>query len=914
MPPAHKRVNKIVPAGQIHRLREGMVINMAKRKNRTRKKKRIGQKLNRLLLTMVIIAVTVSGTISVYSLYSMKHIAMENGMELGQTAAEDSETALERLAVDHLLGIAAEKAAYIEEKFAAVEAYVLGIAAQAQEIYADPESYPDRRVALPVRDSSLLAAQLLWSEELAERRQGDGVSPPFTEEILKLGNIQDLLVQYNAHNDMVSSTYVATQSGWMIQADYIAYSKYPEAEAGADQETPLFYEAAARQWYMRACESEPGQIVYTDVIKDIHEGGDCIVCASPIYHDGAVVAVAGVGSYLDTVNHAVLNVDIGEAGYAFLVNEKGQVLVSGSMQGETAAYAEQSVDLRESGNRALAEAVTGMVEGKSGFTELTLDGKEVYLAYAPLENLGWSFVTVIDVAEVVAPAKASQQMILSLTGDMADRQDTAIHRVIVFFIAVLVVIIMLGCIFGTLFAKKLTEPIRSLTEEVAKLDGGNLDYRIRLRTGDEIEDLGHAFNGMAEQLQNYVENLASITAEKERIRTEIQVASHLQADMLPESEGAFDDRDEFELAASMTPAKGVGGDFYDFFLLDENRLALVMADVSGKGVPAALFMVVSRTLIRSRLMTVKQEEEQLSRMAEEINRSLCDNNKNGMFVTAWIGVLDISTGEITYINAGHCRPLIRRKNGTCEYDDMLGGLVFAGMEDAVYRQGSFRLRQGDTLLLYTDGVTEATSLQQKLYGEDRLLRAVADAGSVTPEELLQELWKDVDAFQKDAAQFDDITMLAVTYHGNGFEEKSDKPDMDKMKDFADFVEGVLEENGISMKTTMKIQMTVDEIYSNICYYSGAEEVTVGIRIDESTDRKGGGYRESRGKKEITLYFEDDGIPYNPLERPDPDVEQLLEQRKEGGLGIYLVKQRMDRVEYEYINERNKLTVYKTNEA
>ena len=887
---------------------------MARKKKRTRRKKRIGQKLNQLLLAMVSAAVMISGTVSVYSLYSMKHIATENGTELGQTAAEDAEKALENLAVENLRSIAVEKAAYIEEKFAAVEAYVLGIAAQAQAIYENPEGFPDRRVAPPFRDSDLLAAQLLWSERLDEEgREGSAATPPLTEEILKLGNLQDMLVQYNAHNDMVSSTYVATESGWMIQADYIAYSKYNMTGAEADLAQPIFYEAAERQWYMRARESESGQIIYTDVIKDIHEGGDCIVCASPVYHNGEVVAVAGVGSYLDTVNNAVLNVDIGEAGYAFLVNEKGQVLVSGSAEGETAAYAEQAVDLRASGNRALADAVTGMVEGRSDSLELSLDGKDVYLAYAPLNSLGWSFVTVIDVAEVVAPAKASQQLILSLTSDMAGRQDTAIRRVIVFFVAILVVIILLGCIFGTLFSKKLTEPIRTLTREVAKLDGGNMDYRIRLSTGDEIEDLGHAFNSMAEQIQSYVQNLASITAEKERIRTEIQVASHLQADMLPEAVGAFDDRDEFDLAASMTPAKGVGGDFYDFFLLDENRLALVMADVSGKGVPAALFMVVSRTLIRSRLMTVGKEGEDLAHMAEEINRSLCDNNKNGMFVTAWIGVLDIATGEVAYVNAGHCRPLLRRKNGSCEYDDMLGGLVLAGMEDVVYRQGSLRLRQGDTLLLYTDGVTEATSLQQQLYGEDRLIRTIADADNVTPEELLQELWKDVDEFQKDASQFDDITMLAVTYHGNGFEEKSDKPDMDKMKDFADFVEEVLEKNSISMKTVMKIQMTVDEIYSNICYYSGAEEVTVGIRVEESSDQKDRRYKESRVKKEITLYFEDDGMPYNPLERPDPDVEKLLEQRKEGGLGIYLVKKRMDRVEYEYINERNKLTVHKTNE-
>ncbi|MDE7258740.1 MAG: cache domain-containing protein, partial [Lachnospiraceae bacterium] len=317
---------------------------MAREKKRTRRKKRIGQKLNRLLLAMVSAAVVISGTVSVYSLYSMKHIATENGTELGQTAAEDAEKALENLAVENLRSIAVEKAAYIEEKFAAVEAYVLGIAAQAQAIYENPEGFPDRRVAPPVRDSYLLAAQLLWSERLDEEgREGIAATPPLTEEILKLGNLQDMLVQYNAHNDMVSSTYVATESGWMIQADYIAYSKYNMTGAEADLAQPIFYEAAGRQWYMRAKESESGQIIYTDVIKDIHEGGDCIVCASPIYHDGEVVAVAGVGSYLDTVNNAVLNVDIGEAGYAFLINEKGQVLVSGSAEGETAAYAEQAV-------------------------------------------------------------------------------------------------------------------------------------------------------------------------------------------------------------------------------------------------------------------------------------------------------------------------------------------------------------------------------------------------------------------------------------------------------------------------------------------------------------------------------------------------------------------------------------------
>lgn len=404
-----------------------------------------------------------------------------------------------------------------------------------------------------------------------------------------------------------------------------------------------------------------------------------------------------------------------------------------------------------------------------------------------------------------------------------------------------------------------------------------------------------------------MENLSSVTAEKERIRTEIQVASRLQADMLPAVEGIFANREDFVLAASMAPAKGVGGDFYDFFLLDEERLALVIADVSGKGVPAALFMVASRMMIRSRLMRLERKESKLSRAVEEINRSLCENNKDGMFVTAWIGVLNIVTGEINFVNAGHCRPLIISKSRECEYDTTFGGMMLAGMEDTAYREGQIALSRGDTLLLYTDGVTEASDSEKNMYGEERLLRTIMNAGSLIPKELLQILWEEIDDFRGEEPQFDDITMLAVAWRGRGFEEKTGIPIMENMQEFMDFVESILEEREVPVKTAVKIHVTVDEIYSNICYYSGATEVKLGIRIND---------KEENGKvtgQEIILYFEDDGIPYDPLTKPDPDVAQVLGRRKEGGLGIYMVKKRMDKVEYEYVGDRNRLTVYKLSE-
>ena len=856
------------------------------------KSKKIGRKVSGLLLWMLILTILLAGGISVYGLYSLKEISMENSMTLGQTAAEGTEQALEEMAVEQLHGLAVEKAAFIEEKFTTVESYVLGIAALAADIYDDPDKYPDRPVELPVQDSKELAAQLLWSANLSEQGQGGTAQsrvPFLTKELLKLGNVQDLLVQYNAYNDMVSSTYIATESGWMIQADYIAYSKYGE------DEMPLPYEASDRQWYRWARDGIPGQIIYTDVIRDIHEGGDCIVCASPIYYNGEVVAVAGVGSYLETVKKAVLDTAIGEGGYAFLVNEKGQVIASGRPNGETAAYAEQEADLRESDNVKLAQIASRMVRGLSESTRLTLDGREVYLSYAPLDRLGWSFVTVMDIEEIIAPAQAGQEMILALTEETAVRQNQAIRHILVIFVMALATATVFVSLSGTLFSKKITEPIRSLTSQVAQIDGGNLDYRIHIATGDEVEDLGNAFNHMTAQVQSYVDNLASVTAEKERIRSEIQLASRLQADMLPDAAGAFSDRTEFQLAASMVPAKGVGGDFYDFFLLDDDHLVLVMADVSGKGVPAALFMVVSRTLIRSCITG----DIPLEQAVEEINNRLCSNNKNGMFVTAWMGVLTLSTGDMDFVNAGHCRPLIRRQDGVCKYDSTLSGFVLAGMDELDYMQGHMRLHQGDTLLLYTDGVTEATSLQKELYGEERLKVVMEELGEFTPEELLKKVWLDVDSFQREAEQFDDITMLALTYNGTGFQEKTGTPSMELIGEFTDFVDDELKKMDVSMKNIMKFRMTIDEIYSNICYYSGAREVSLGVSITEDQELH---------CRTAVLYFEDDGIPYNPLDRPDPDVEELLEKRNEGGLGIYLVKKRMDWVTYEYQNGRNRLTV------
>jgi len=254
--------------------------------------------------------------------------------------------------------------------------------------------------------------------------------------------------------------------------------------------------------------------------------------------------------------------------------------------------------------------------------------------------------------------------------------------------------------------------------------------------------------------------LAKVTADKERIATELNVATQIQASMLPCIFPAFPDRAEFDVYAAMLPAKEVGGDFYDFFLIGDTHLGVVVADVSGKGVPAALFMVIAKTLIKNHV----QAGENPGDVFTNVNNQLCENNEADMFVTAWMGILEIESGKITYVNAGHNPPLIKKANGSFEYLKSHPGFVLAGMEDIIYHQNDIQLDAGDILFLYTDGVTEATNAQDELYGEGRL-KNVLDQNAVLPlERLLPDIKADIDVFVNGAEQADDITMLALKIH------------------------------------------------------------------------------------------------------------------------------------------------------
>lgn len=337
-------------------------------------------------------------------------------------------------------------------------------------------------------------------------------------------------------------------------------------------------------------------------------------------------------------------------------------------------------------------------------------------------------------------------------------QEYIVNAVMVTAVVVIVFILL----FMLYMYKKMISPINLIAKEAEKFVENNTEFSEKLKsikTKDEIQMLSESILKMEIGIKEYIENLTRITAEKEKIGAELNVATQIQADMLPSIFPAFPDRNEFDIFATMEPAKEVGGDFYDFFMVDEDHLVFTIADVSGKGVPAALFMVISKTLLKNQLLQGGNPKKVL----EEVNNQLCENNKEGMFVTAWIGILELSTGKLVYANAGHNMPVLKRKDGEFEYLRCKPGFVLAGFEDIPYTLEEIQIFKGDKIYLYTDGVTESIDTTQEQFGEERLQAVLNENKDEKPEDILRAVKEKMDVFVGEAEQFDDITMLCVHY-------------------------------------------------------------------------------------------------------------------------------------------------------
>ena len=548
----------------------------------------------------------------------------------------------------------------------------------------------------------------------------------------------------------------------------------------------------------------------------------------------------------DEVRRAALNRHIGKEGGIIVCDESGEVI------SDNGGHIGERVDVIQSADGKNLKA-------EVRFTE-TIGKTECYCMYSEVN--GYYVVAYIPVSEAMFPRDISVTVL-------------AFMEVIVF--AALFVHVYF------LLKKQIVDNIHKINGSLSQITGGNLNVQINVRENEEFASLSDDINATVDTLKRYISEAES------RIDRELEFARQIQLSALPSVFPPYPDRKDFDIFASMNAAKEVGGDFYDFWLVDSSKLAFLVADVSGKGIPGALFMMRAKTLIKN----LAESGLGIAEVFDAANKQLCENNDAEMFVTAWMGVLNTQTGVLEYVNAGHNPPLLRRKGGEFEYLRTRPNFVLAGMETTKYKKHEVTLGKGDEIFVYTDGVTEAADGENEMYGEDRLKRILCST-SGGAERLCETVLADIEKFVNGAEQSDDVTLLCVKLaEQSARAEFKSEPTKESIGAAENFISETLEKWEIPTKLGNKVRLAVDEIYSNVVYYGGAAAAAITLEND--------------GEK-LTLNFSDDGKPFDPTAAEDPDVTLSASEREIGGLGIYMVKKTASEIRYENVNGKNLLTV------
>lgn len=617
----------------------------------------------------------------------------------------------------------------------------------AKKLLDDPDGVPRQSWSRPdaSKDGQLFVKVLL----------ADGVEEADVSDRLGvLANLSDMMVSicstYGADN-----VWFSVPEGATLMADTVPGNWINE------DGSYVSYNAPDRYWYRQAAEA--GTLVFSDVEIDKRTGQMCVTCAMPVYgRDGTLLGVAGTDLYLTEMQRTVASA--GEnGGFLMAVNQDGHVVIAPEGQGAfRVLISSEASDLRASGNRDLAALVTDALRQKTGVRSIPLVDGNYYMVGVPMETAGWALIAAYSEALAEQPIRTLEENHKQIQQEAtsAFREKMGKRNTVTLLVLIILLVVML---IGALIAgKRIVKPLNSMTRQIARLGEDNLEFKMKdsYRTGDEVQVLAESFATLSHKTVEYIGQVKTVTAEKERIGTELRLAQQIQEGMLPSVFPPYPERIEFDLYASMKPAKEVGGDFYDFFLIDDDHLALVMADVSGKSVPGALFMMVSKAILKNNAMMSKSPAEILT----VTNDTICSNNKMEMFVTVWLGILEISTGKIVASNAGHEYPAICRKGGDFELFKDRHGFVIGGYEGVRYREYDLELQPGDKLFLYTDGVPEATNEQQELFGTDRMLEALSSHNG-SPAEVLCGVQDSVNEFVASAEQFDDLTMLCLEYKG-----------------------------------------------------------------------------------------------------------------------------------------------------
>jgi sigma-B regulation protein RsbU (phosphoserine phosphatase) len=847
-------------------------------------------KILTIILSVSMGALLVLSLAAMTSIFNIRGTTLSYSDTLGERAARDSQNALETQLRQQMINLARDKALLVNEKFRNIENQTRMAADIAGHIYSHKERYQPK--AIDYYQSESQGVPYLMT--------APGVSlPAIRKEVALAANVSDILRQITVVDLGLTTSYIGGESGYVIVIN--------RDLSGARVND---FDLAGRDWYVQA--RDRGGLYWTDVFADALGRGAGISCAMPFYEDSGgrriFRGVAGSGALLAEVEGIVNQSVIAESGYGFLLDDRGRVIISPRERMLRFADPGRSAgeDYLHSDNPELRDLAQRMVNREEGLMSLQIDGEDVYVAYSPLEAIDFSLGLVMDVDKVIQPARAIRQDIINFTGEVVGKINRSFLSILLAIVLVLIVTAGIAMVVAFYLARSLTEPIVKLCKGAEIIGGGDLSYQLEVNSHDEIETLAGAFNRM-------IRDIKTINGEKERLNGELSAAADIQNSMLPRIFPRFSKRSELSLYAKMTPAKEVGGDFYDFFYMDqeETQIGCVIADVSGKGVPAAMFMVIAKTLLKIHLLSCMDPAETL----EAVNKLLCEDNPQEMFVTVFLCILDLGSGKLSYANGGHNPPLISLSGEPYRFMKLEKGLPPGMFEDALYRKCELDLRSGDKLYLYTDGVNEAMNEAREEFGNDRFLAKANELQDLPPMEFDEALRQDIARFVGEEEQSDDITTLSIVYQGGPLEARSSSglsnpglatpvfeeeisfpAELDNLDALMEWVETALEERSCSAKTCHQIAIVSEEIFVNIVKYAYPEKpgpVTL---------------RAGRSGEAVVVQFEDSGPPFNPLEWPDPDTKAPIEDRDIGGLGIYMVKKMTGQVSYRRLNGKNLLTI------
>lgn len=579
---------------------------------------------------------------------------------------------------------------------------------------------------------------------------------------------------------------------------------------------------------------------------------------------------------LSWLQDIVSSIKIGKTGYGFLISKEGKIVT----------YPKKSFIMKKDifslasmrPGDYLKNIASDMIKGNSGFvqTESILTGKKAWLSYAPLPSTGWSLGIIFPQDELM--------------------EDITRLNIIVFALALggfWFLFIVISVISGTI-----TRNLRILAAKTGDIARGDFNFKMpSIKSKDEVGKLADSFIYMRESLKKYIKDLTETTAVKERIESELKIAHDIQMNLLPKK---FPHGKNFDIVAFLEPAKAVGGDFYDFFFIDDSHFCFVIGDVSDKGVPAALFMAMAKTLIKLTARELKNPEEIL----EKVNKEICLENESAMFITIFCGIIDINSGEICYTNAGHNPPILLCKNKSPEFLGSDRSPAIGIRDGSIYRKNKIILKDDDILFMYTDGITEAFSSGGELFSEERLLKEASCYKNQGIEWLSKEILEKIKIFSGNSAQSDDITIMAIQYAknkenikiGKKFTIKNDISEIELLKkEISEFGKN----NRVRHELISDIQLALEEAVSNIINYAYSDKLRHEICILASLE-----------KNNLIVEIEDDGKPFNPIQFPKSDTDKPIEERPIGGLGVYLFMKLMDKVEYKRENEKNVLIMKK----